>query len=298
MSTRIKTCFISAPVGANLKILRNVLHEKGVRVVRPEEFPSGAPWSDEINSILSEVDLVIGVVTRARSSDSVLFELGQASALGRQIVLFAPPKFKAFRFDLQRFLVIRASLTNREAISFALDQLIAAPPPDRQLSTSKSMETYSLGQRANSLLRDVLDATTARQGRKLEELVASMIRESGVDVISESPNRDKSADLAIWSDALQPVFGNPLLVEVKVRIQGSANARRVVKELSASISSSGAAWGLLLYGEGPDSKSVWGPLPTNILVMSLSTLIMEMENRPFIDVVKDQRNQRMHGEHA
>lgn len=296
MNTRIKTCFISAPAGANLRILREVLDEIGVRVTVPEELPPGSTWSAEISSILSEVDLVIGVLTRARSSDSVLFELGQAWALGRQIVLFAPPKFTAVRFDLQRFLVIRTSLSNREAISFALDQLLAAPAPDRKLTTSKRSETRSLGERANDLLREVWDATAARQGQRLEELVARVIRESGVDVISEASNIGEAADLAIWSDALQPIVGNPLLVEIKLQIHGPEDARLAVQELSKVISSSGTVWGLLLYGEGPENKRIWRSLPPNVLVMSLRTLIRQMEHRSFVDVIREQRNQRVHGE--
>ncbi len=235
-------------------------------------MPPGSSWSAEISSILSEVDFVIGVLTRARSSDSVLFELGQAWTLGRQIVLFAPPKFTAVRFDLQRFLIIRTSLTNREAISFALDQLLAAPARDRKLTGSRKLETHSLGEGVNDLLREVLDATAARQGQRLEELAARVIRESGVDVISEAPNISESADLAIWSDALQPLVGNPLLVEIKLRILGSEDVRQAVQQLSAAISSSGATWGLLLYGEGPENKSAWKSLPPNVLVMSLPTL--------------------------
>jgi hypothetical protein len=295
MNTKIRTCFISAPSGANLAILRQVLDEKGVRVIVPEQVPSGATWSAGISSILSEVDLVVGVLTRARRSDSVLFELGQAWALGRQIILFAPPKFTAIPFDLSAFLVIRTSLSNYEAISFALDQLLAAPGLERSPTSSKKLEVHSLGERANELLRDVDHATASGQAYKLEELVAAAIRESGVDVIAAGPESRETADLAIWSDALQPLVGNPFLIEIKLRVYSSTDAHRAVQQLSKAIASSGAAWGLLLYGEARESGKVWRSLPSNVLVMPLTTLIKEMEHRPFVDIIRQERNRRVHG---
>jgi hypothetical protein len=295
MNAKLRTCFISAPAGANLKMLREVLDEKGVRVIVPEQLPPGETWSSGISSILSDVDLVIGVLTRARGSDSVLFELGQAWALGRQIVLFTPPKFTAIPSDLQRFLVIRTSLSNREAISFALDQLLAAPAPEQRLKSSRESEVHSLGERAYELLREARDATAARQGSQLEELVARAIGESGVDVIAVAPIfGETEADLAIWSDALQPLVGNPLLIEIK-RALRPEDAHRAVQRFSAAIRSSGARWGLFLYGEGPEGKKAWKSVPPNVLVMSVRTLLGEMETRPFVDIVKEQRNRRVHG---
>ena len=79
LSSRIKTCFISATAGTHLEILREVLAAKGVEVLVPEE--PGSNWATDFASIVSHVDLVIGVLTRERRSTWVLFELGQAVAL-------------------------------------------------------------------------------------------------------------------------------------------------------------------------------------------------------------------------
>jgi hypothetical protein len=126
--------------------------------------------------------------------------------------------------------------------------------------------------------------------------VARAISESGgVDVIAESPNiGGREADLAIWSDALQPLVGNPLLIEIKLAVRPE-DAHRAVQQFSATIRSSGARWGLFLYGEGPESKKAWKSVPPNVLVMAVHMLFREMETRPFVDIIKDQRNRRVHG---
>lgn len=88
----LKTCFISAPAGARLDVLRASLESRGVRLLVPRDLTVGADWTFEIHKELSRADLVIGVLTSDRQSQAVFFELGQASALGRRILILAPPK--------------------------------------------------------------------------------------------------------------------------------------------------------------------------------------------------------------
>jgi hypothetical protein len=124
---RIQSCYLTAPAGSNLEILTSALHERGIAVVVPQEaLPAGDPASD-LSAVMRDVDLVIGVIGRSRGSDWVLFELGQAWALGKRVLLFAPPKVAFLPSNLNRFLTVRANLSNGEAIEFALDQLTAAP---------------------------------------------------------------------------------------------------------------------------------------------------------------------------
>jgi hypothetical protein len=123
---RIRTCYISSPAGTNLKYVRGALVRRGITVVVPEEMVPGAGWAEQIARNINAVDLVIGVLTSERRSQWVLFELGQAAAQGRQIMLIAPPKLASVPSHLERFLVVRASVHNRDAIEFALDQRRAA----------------------------------------------------------------------------------------------------------------------------------------------------------------------------
>jgi hypothetical protein len=62
VNSRIRTCFISAVAGTHLGALRGILAEKGVQVVVPEELSPSSDWSSELASIISRVDLVIGVL--------------------------------------------------------------------------------------------------------------------------------------------------------------------------------------------------------------------------------------------
>jgi hypothetical protein len=95
----------------------------------PHELAVGADWPSETQRQISHADLVIGVLTSERQSPWVLFELGQASALGRRIVLITSPKAEPIPFSFHEFLVLRIDLDNQDALAFALDQLLSAPEP-------------------------------------------------------------------------------------------------------------------------------------------------------------------------
>jgi hypothetical protein len=120
----VKTCFIAAPAGVDLTGLRKALEARGLRVLVPQDLMVGADWASEIQKELSRADLVVGVLPSERQSPWVLFELGQASALGRRIVLITSPKAEPIPFSLHQFVVLRIDLTNIEAIGFALDHRV------------------------------------------------------------------------------------------------------------------------------------------------------------------------------
>jgi hypothetical protein len=294
VNSRIRTCFISAVAGTHLGALPDILAAKGVQVVVPEELSPGSDWSSELASIISRVDLVIGVLTRDRRSSWVLFELGQAVALKRQVVVFAPPQIKGLPFD-QRFPVVRVSLRNREALSFALDQVLASPPPTARNRESRPAERRRLGQNTDRLLRELKSATDARDWRRVESVAADALRLAGVEVISEAAVSDRRVDFAIWSDALQPVTGNPLLVEVKGELRSGGALRKAAQQLSTATSAAGTGWGLLLYSDAWISDERFLLAPPNVLMLSLSTLFEEMRERPFAEIVTDLRNRRVHG---
>ncbi|MBR1270325.1 hypothetical protein JQ629_22885 [Bradyrhizobium sp. AUGA SZCCT0222] len=270
--------------------------QRGIQAAVPDDLYPGANWSESISRKLIEADLVIGVLTSERRSQWVLFELGQAAALGRQIVLIAPPKLAAVPSHLKRFLVIRGGPKNRDAINFTLDQILASPerPNTQQPITPPSRP--ALGSHADSIIRDLRAAIASNDYRGVERVVVQALRGSGADIVSEATNPDLGADIAVWSDELQPFVGNPLLIEVKSRFRGTDDLRRAANQLFEAITSRGGAWGLLLYGEGPEylSASPKG-LPPTILVYSIVDLVEQLRTRSFAEVVRDLRNRRVHG---
>lgn len=295
-TTLSKTCFIAAPAGANLAVLRATLQERGLRVLVPSDLEVGVDWASEIQKQLARTDLVIGVISADQNSSWVLFELGQASALGRRIILIASPKADPIPFALHQFLVLRTEIDNADAIGFALDQVLSAPAVTIRERASSSKALAGLGQKADEFIERLDHDLIAKRWRSVEELVADALRASGTDLVVTSPSGDLGADIAVWSDVLEPFVGNPLLIEVKGAIKGKADLTRATRQLAKYVGASGSRWGILLYGTGPEFEGeVFADSPSNVLALSIQSLFERLRLQAFPEVVRDMRNRRVHG---
>lgn len=292
---KIKTCYISAPGDSSLAALRHALLERGISLVNPQSSAGDPQLSSELIATLSRADLVIGILSRERRSDWTLFELGVAWSAGRQVLLVvAPGASLSPPAGLNGVLQVRANPSNIEAITFALDQLQAAP--DSRTSRSSHQSTRPVGRAIADLKAEALDAIQSRDGLALERVVHSALQRAQLDAIAdETLSREAKADFAVWVDELTSTVGNPLLIEVKLRLLGTHAMREAAGKFSAAILASGTRFGLLLYGEGPEPRKLGSSIPFNVLALSVADLLDGLATRSFPSIVSHLRNQRVHG---
>jgi hypothetical protein len=291
----IRTCFVSAPQGTELEAVHASLLAHGITPIVPQELRAGTDLASEVQRALRQADLIIGVFPAARESPWVLFELGQAWALGKPIVLIAPPGVQV-PSPLQGLLVLQITPDNRAALDFTLDQLIAAPAEPPPQAASKPSTFQALGARADEFLARIEEALLPGNASLLEKAISDAIRASGVNVLAESGGGDRGFDLAVWSDVLAPFVGNPLLVEVKARLSSTAALLDSLRKLFASSTATGGQWALLVYGEGqPPGPRFLAEAPPNVLVISARSLLEELRTRTFPEIIRDLRNRRVHG---
>lgn len=291
----LKTCYISAPADINLSPLRDTLHQRDISVFNPDSFSVGDSLSHLAGSHLQNVDLVIGILSKERRSDWTLFELGIAWANNRQILLVVPPDANLQPpWNMPGVLVVRASPNGVEAIGFALDQLMSAPP--RQSLSLPPLKSVSLGTSANALIQAAGLAISNSDGKGLEDVIGKALEDSHLDgIVREAFNKSARADFAVWVDALASTVGNPLLIEVKLRLTDRSSLRKAAMKLSEAVLASGTRFGLLLYGDGPGTDETSHALPFNVLVLSATELLEDMRTRSFATVVSQLRNRRVHG---
>ena len=291
----IKTCYVSAPRGVPLEVLRHSLLSHRITPLIPEELSFGTDWASETQRQLSQADLVIGVLPKGRQSSWVLFELGQAFALGRRIVLIASPKSEEIPFAMQRLLVLRIEPDNREAIDFALDQLLSAPPEAPQEHNRKPFNPIALAEQADVFIKRFGHAQQSSSESELLRLLADALESSGVDAVVEHSAQERGVDIAVWSDVLEPFVGNPLLIEIKGNIRDKKMAESALRQVSLFLGESGTRWALLLYGEGPPPDSrIWNKCPPNVLIMPVRSLLEALRTQSFPEIVRDMRNRRVH----
>lgn len=300
MNRRIETVFISAPFNAKTENIRAALSANGVRILSVQDSLSGATIASRILGMIRQADLVIGVLTNdvgsvSLTSRNVMLEIGFALGLQKKVIIFAHPKSDIVPIELSDQLVIRTSLQNREAIGFALKQVLAAP--ERVSNPMRPPENVglSLGEKADLLVAEYEEISGGREPKQLENLVGRALTASAVEIISESPHRDRGADFAVWADAFQASVGNPLLIEIKQRLKTRSEVKRAIDQLTEATKAAGSVWGLLLYGEGlPRSDRVWLSKAT-VLSISIPELFERMRTRPFVEVILELRNHRTHG---
>jgi hypothetical protein len=264
-----------------------------VQVVNSEFSDTGVFGAAHSKNIISSVDLVVGVLTEGRESDWALFELGQALALNKKILLVVPPKgVDYFPYDLNGLLTVRVELDNSDAIEFALDQLLAAPSRTTKDTTVISA-VKALGEQAGIFISQANAAIQRKSGKDLERIVQNALIESGVEAMSETQGSDRGIDLAVWSDAFQFSVGNPLLIEVQLDISKS-RLEAAVARLQKYLFTSSTKFGLLLYGVGPSSIP-FDIFPKNIIIISVSDLLERMREDSFSSIIIRLRNKQIHG---
>jgi hypothetical protein len=292
----MKTCFVSAPQGTALGTLQDSLLAHGLEPLIPEQLSAGTDLASEIQRQMQLADLVVAVLPTAQQSNWVLFELGQASALGKRILVIAPPDSMSLPAAMHRMLVLQTAADNRQAIDFALDQVLSAPAQPGVASERKVFVSFGLGAESDLFLSRIEESLRDAKPVEFERVMYEAIKQSGTDVVVESPQPDRGADFVVWSDVLDAFVGNPLPIEAKLTVQSPAIAKRSLQQLSSYMQASNSRWAVLLYGDGPrPDDPFWADCPPNVLLLPARSLIEALRTRAFPEVIRDLRNRRVHG---
>ena len=129
--------------------------------------------------------------------------------------------------------------------------------------------------------------------REQESFIAELLREAGSEIVVKSEysvatNRQR-LDLAVWSDALEHITGNPLVVEVK---PNGGDIRAATAQAGYYAQQIGARWAVVIYF-GPE---VTGPLHgANVLVFSAEPLVRRLAGQSLDSILRSARNVAVHG---
>ncbi|MBI5634957.1 MAG: hypothetical protein HZA15_15930 [Nitrospirae bacterium] len=291
---RALRAFIAAPVHQDLETLTTELRKRDIIVFTAYDLsPVTTSLVANIEKAIQQADLIVAVVP-AQMSPNVFFELGIAHALHKPIILLVSPKYGQLPSDLAGTFYLRADSENREAIGFALDQCLSRIEKSVEQPTKATREGRPLGADADKFLDRINREGPSMRGRELENLVAEVLRTSGVDTMMQSPKPNQGADIAVWSDALQPVTGNPLLIEVKSSIRTKQQLLGALNQVEQYRINSGARLSLLVVMTSlVDLSSV--PSISGILAVSFNELVNQLRNKTFAETIRELRNQYAHG---
>ena len=282
-----RTCFISAPAESDTIILRNILKDRGLQVrIEQDDVNLDASLDKNLVNAIASSDFFIGVLQAGVDNSTVYYEIGVANGTGRRTLIFSSPSLKNSVKNIKGSLYMRVAMDNREAMEFAIDQVINAPEIERDRAQAEFKKNKPIGEIANNLLAELIKPEST-WGTHPENAVIRALGSSGVNVLVQSKYWDSGADMAVWADELEESVGNPLLIEVKQHISGSTSITRLANQLDSYLESSNAGWLLLLYLKGPEENSdVWKQFPESVIHMPVPKLLESFEENNLIEIVK------------
>jgi hypothetical protein len=194
--------------------------------------------------------------------------------------------------DLAGQVIARARPDDLDAINFALDQV-------QERVTRETRHTPGPGGRPlGAAVVDQLLARLGTSGHTEASSIAILVEaiEASGSVAVVNTERDPGFDLGVWSDDLEAIGGNPLLVEVKRSLVPGA----VDQVLHGLADHPSARLGLVVYlepsaADRPTARAELDQARFPVLIISLQQLLRRMASASFAEVVRDMRNRSAHG---
>jgi hypothetical protein len=283
--------YVSAPSDLDLRPLLDGLKRRGAEpYLLSDVAPLGADIVHSLRLAIQRADLVL-VVLGVASAPNPMFEAGLALGLGKSLLIIAAPG-AAVPTDLAGQVITRARPDDLDVINFALDQVQQRAPWDT--SRAPRPGGRPLGTDTVDRLLARLSSSGYTEVSSIAVLVEAIEASGSVAVVNAGG--DAGFDLGVWSDDLEAIGGNPLLVEVKRSL-----VPRAVEQVRHGLAEHPSArLGLVVYldppaGDRPPSGSELDQARFPVLIISLQQLLRRMASASFAEVVRDMRNRSAHG---
>ena len=283
-----------------MKAIEELLVERQIQPIVSADLASTAStFLEGVVNAISNADLFLAVLSSKQRNDNVYIELGIAIAKERRILILRPLE-EPLMSDIAEIPAIHTDVSNRDAISFMLDQVLAAPPRKYRphLPVPVTQKGQPIGDFANELLEKLGTHSEHEREDEIVQLVMLALQNSGYSTIKYNPllgdsKAARRADLVVWSDEFGPWIGNPLIIEVKRTLK---EPRSAVQQVLSYLQLSQTRSALILYANKTASLgNLLSISPPNIFFLDVHELLTAMSTKSFAQVMIDLRNRRVHG---
>lgn len=300
----MKSCYISIPRKNWVIELAEELKRRKIKAVFAtdvEEFEGS--YASTVASVIKSCDITLCIADDEESLKSVLFEAGIAFGIGKKVLLATSYDAGNIPINYSEFPIIRLDSSQYIEIANYVEELLKYGKRPISKKKYNFIPSKPLGEYSHRYLDSlrkieggIIEGTDkGKASQEFEKIVADLIRKSGVNIVSEFSSRKYRPDIAIWSDELTYIGANPLIVEVKSTIKSLSDLDKVAAKLNHYLYDSNSKFGLLIYLIGPERSQYFYELPPNIIAISCYELLESLEKQSFGEVIRDLRNQRVHG---
>lgn len=135
--------------------------------------------------------------------------------------------------------------------------------------------------------------------RKRNESTCFLIRltleASGVPAWTQQKNSSSRPNFAVWIDELEPYFGNPILIEVSKRLSTATQAKYIVEQVLHHASLSNVTVVIIFASQISSDAFEFVSSYPNLYFFSLHKFLEYLREESFGQVVRNERNARVHG---
>ena len=165
----------------------------------------------------------------------------------------------------------------------------------RTPQVSRGRKTRAIGKSADKLMEELklLREDNGARDADLVRVISEAIEKSGVSTVSkESPRRsERTGDLAIWSDDLEPWIGNPMIIHVKQRLTSKRDLEKAIQDLSTALDETRSRRCLLVYLDAKPAILYGSLYDPRIIILSAEELISGLKEVGLGDLLRRTRNE-------
>jgi len=274
-------CFISREYNISSEILNSiqeVLEELNIQYCDMFPTQNGETVSGAIYTAISEAEIVIAVITK--KSSNVIFELGLAVGLGKEVFLLVDDS-DDIPSDLYGRLYIKINENLKEnlilPLRFFVDKKRKRNYVDYTkfyLSGLKDVETSISENKYLDMLKEI---KWNGNGLQFENLVVGLFKEiegQYAAIKFRSVSEDEGYDFAVWVDELDGHIINPIKFELKLGELSEGQLNKCVSQVVAKIKSQELV--LVLYCNKSDQVIDYQSVFPNIVVVEFEAFLKHL----------------------
>jgi len=299
--TLMKKVFLSYSFGDDVGPLKQMLSALNVAVLDSQmNMEYGTSLQESIRDAVFQCDFLLFVYSK--DNPHIAFEAGIAVASRKPIFsIFSGGQERTFLMDTP---YVSALPTEIEKIRFVFELFLENTFPKKEMLPAgnhaiKLPQMYGGGEmvpmKSYFDVKAEYDLISNNSYEGYDRFFVSVFEAYGVN-FAKNPNSggsDSGADFSIWSDALSPMMGNPILIEIKKRID-----RRILENLQDQIRKWKTLIGssiIVFYDRLENVRERDIATFGDILFISIPELVEELESKGFASSIKNIRNRLVHG---
>lgn len=297
-------CYISAPFGRNLKVIKKILYNNNISSTDQSNIRIDKPIINTIEELITDANFVCGVIPTKKDCENVYFEVGIAYTKKKPIVLIADINID-LPVSLNNLMLIRVNFRSEESIKLALESFIKYGLKNYDINKTNiknNVHNYHISNLENDIC-EIIDyniyepVISHTNGYEVQDYLTQLLSKHGYLVEHQLKINQNDQifrpDIALWIDEIQNIFSNPVLIEIKLH---NNNLQQAEEQLRRYLKAIGSNLGIIVY--------VGDRINGNNIVSYKSQFIVKFELYEFINLVKNNdlnnkliqlRNQIVHG---